>query len=97
MRVYAGLRMLARCGGESMNAATMLAGDWELFIPTFSAAVCPPHRLRIGLSDWCESRPWAAIWGDHGSANLSGQACAVNGGRPAAARSALTRFRTPSS
>ena len=39
MLVYAGLRMFERCGGESTNDATMLTGEGELFIPTFSAAV----------------------------------------------------------
>ena len=62
-------------------------------MPTFSAAACPPHRLRIGFSDWCDSRPSAAMCGDHGSANPSGQVCAARGRRPAADRSALTRAR----
>ena len=86
-------RMLARCPGEFMNAATIDAGDDELFIPTFSAAASAPHRLSIGLSDWCDNPPSAAMCGDHGSANPSGQACAVSAGSPAAPRSALTRAR----
>src|SRR6478672_7940443 len=85
--------MLARCGGEPMKPATMSPGHAELFMPTFSAAACPPHRLRTGFSDWCDSRPSAAMCGDHGSANPSGQVCAARGRRPAADRSALTRAR----
>ena len=76
-----------------MKPATMSPGDAELFMPTFSAAACPPHRVRIGFSDWCDSRPSAAMCGDHGSANPSGQVCAARGRRPAADRSALTRAR----
>ena len=86
-------RMLARCAGEFMKAATIEAGDDELFIPTFSAAAWAPHWLSIGLSDWCDNPPSAAMCGDHGSANPSGQGCAVRAGRPAAARSAFTSER----
>ena len=85
--------MLARCPGEFIKAATIDAGDDELFIPTFSAAAWAPHRLRTGLSDWCDSTPSAAMCGDHGSANSSGHACAVSAGKPAAVRSALTSAR----
>src|SRR3954452_23113814 len=56
----------------------------------FSPAPCAPQPVMIGVRDWCEKSPVAAMCSDHVTAKVCAQPDTFSGARPAAARSLFT-------